>query len=382
MKFTDPTSARTINRLRVLNLLRQEKAMSRADISRALSLNKPSTSEIVATLIEEGFAAEGEKIATASGRRPTAISLVCDATLVLGVELGSLSTSFILSDLQGTVLRFERLPTPQNPDPKAWGQQVIRNCMKLTATVPRVAGIVVATAAKITDDRKTIVRHENWPAWENIPLAEGIEKHAKLPAILVHNTEAMVIAEQYFGLEESEAFFYVNWAQHINAAWVHQNSISSDRSKFGHLPVASTGLCRCGGIGCLETLSSGWALKEKSGGFSVKQLNQNGSLSPLLEEACTAMATALIWAASITGAEKIIIGGGISNLNDTYLAGIQASFAQRAHHEVAETPIVRSALAEHSSTLGAVAVALDRWVFQHSLLKVLQEHEKPLPDIG
>ena len=53
MKFSDPATARTINRLRVLNLLRNDGAMSRADISRSLGLNKPSTSEIVASLIKE-----------------------------------------------------------------------------------------------------------------------------------------------------------------------------------------------------------------------------------------------------------------------------------------------------------------------------------------
>ena len=75
MKFSDPATARTINRLRVLNLLRNDGAMSRADISRSLGLNKPSTSEIVASLIKEGLAEEGGKVETTSGRRPIAVSL-------------------------------------------------------------------------------------------------------------------------------------------------------------------------------------------------------------------------------------------------------------------------------------------------------------------
>ncbi|MDX9916327.1 MAG: ROK family protein, partial [Sphaerochaeta sp.] len=207
MKFSDPATARTINRLRVLNLLRNEGAMSRADISRSLALNKPSTSEIVASLIAEGLAEEGGKVQTTSGRRPTAVSLKYDSLFVLGVELGSFTTSFLLSDLKGTILRYERLPTPPLPDAKEWGEKVIKSCMKFASTTT-LAGIVVATAATLSDDRKIIIKHENW-GWQEIPLAQAIEVHTKVPTILVHNVEAMVSAERAFAKEESETFLYI-----------------------------------------------------------------------------------------------------------------------------------------------------------------------------
>ncbi len=372
MKFSDPATARTVNRLRVLNLLRQEGTMSRADISRSLNLNKPSTSEIVATLIEEGFAEEGGKVQTSSGRRPTAISLKSDGHVVLGVELGSFTTSFLLSDLKGTILRYERLPTPPQPDAKEWGEKVIKSCMKFAASTT-LSGIVVATAATVSADRRSITKHENW-GWRDIPLAQAIEVHTKVPTILVHNVEAMVSAERTFGGEKSETLLYINWAHHINAAWVNNATVTSQRSKFGHLPIASTGLCQCGGIGCLETIASGWALKEKGEGMSAKQLASLGGTNPHLVEACKAMGTALIWAASITGAEKIILGGGIANIGEPYLGLIREIFAQHAHHELSSTPIVQSALKEQSSNLGSIAVALDHWIFRSSILKTLQEY--------
>ncbi|MDX9825182.1 MAG: helix-turn-helix domain-containing protein, partial [Sphaerochaeta sp.] len=71
MKFSLPSTARTINRLRVLNLLSQQGEISRADIARLLDLNKPSTSEIVEQLLIEGLVEEQGKVATSNGRRPT-----------------------------------------------------------------------------------------------------------------------------------------------------------------------------------------------------------------------------------------------------------------------------------------------------------------------
>ncbi len=68
MQFsTPPSSARTINRLRVLNLLAREGEFSRADIARRLALNKPSTSEIVEQLLQEGLVEEKGKAKTANG---------------------------------------------------------------------------------------------------------------------------------------------------------------------------------------------------------------------------------------------------------------------------------------------------------------------------
>ncbi|TAH55640.1 MAG: MarR family transcriptional regulator, partial [Sphaerochaeta sp.] len=51
MDFSHPSVARTVNRLRVLNLIAREGAISRAEIARVLDLSKPSTSEIVALLL-------------------------------------------------------------------------------------------------------------------------------------------------------------------------------------------------------------------------------------------------------------------------------------------------------------------------------------------
>lgn len=373
MKFSDPASARTINRLRVLNLLRTDGSLSRADIARSLTLNKPSTSEIVASLLAEGLIEEGPKVETKAGRRPIAITLKPDARVVLGVELGTLTTTFTLADLKGTPLRYERLPTPPEPDAKQWGEQIIKTCMKLASPSFPIAGIAVAMAATFTDDRKAIVRHENWN-WESVPLAQAIEVHTKVPTTLVHNTEAMVTAERWFAREESETLLYVNWGQHINAAWVNKATITSGSSRFGHLPIAPTGLCQCGSIGCLETVAAGWALKERGDGASVKQMGQDSAPNPVLEEAAKGMGTALAWAAAITGVEKIIIGGGIANLGDHYFDLLKRTFVTTAHHELADTPLTRSALKERSSSLGSVAIALDHWIFKHSMLQTLKTY--------
>ena len=374
MKFSQPKTARTINRLRVLNILAQDGAQSRADIARSLSLNKPSTSEIVEELLNEQLVVEEGKAITSSGRRPIVISLKSDARLVIGVEMGSRSTTFLLSDLTGKILRFERIPTSMQPDAKELGQKIIRTCMKLKtlATAP-IAGITIATNSEVSDDGKSILRDEYWN-WKDVPIAQAIEAHLQTPAILVSSVQAMVEAERWFGNEQATSFFYVNWAEHIGSAWVQGTSITSQRSKFGHLPIASTGLCRCGGIGCLETLSAGWAVSEKHQGVSVKQLaqSQDKAVVNTLLAAADAMGMALLAASVVTGCEKIILGGGLSNLPSVYFDRVATFYHEHAHRTLKGIPIERSSLKEQSSHLGSVAVSLDRWVFQRTLLDTMK----------
>lgn len=373
MKFTQPAAAREINRLRVLNILVQDKESSRADIARQLKLSKPSTGEIVEKLIQEGLAIEAGKRETTTGRRPVAIALVPDAALVLGVDMGSRNTSVALADLRGNILRSERFPTTQQPEVKELCSNLIRVVRKMAklASSP-ILGVVVALDGVLSDDKRTLVRSDHWD-WDDIPLAALIEKNTELPTLLVAGVEAMVFAERSIAGETEENFFFVNWGEHIKSAWVNKSSITGGDTQFGHLMVSSTGLCRCGKIGCLESQAAGWALSEKHGGKTVKQLTQEPDqmIRRDLEQAAKAMATALVAASAITGCTKIILGGGLANLDGEYLNSLTSFYKEHSNRE--NVGIVCSPLGEKQTLLGSIAIALDRWMFKSSLLEMIRE---------
>ena len=118
MRFSRPSTARQVNRLRVLNLLALSEELSRADVARVLGLNKVSTSEIVDALIEEKLVAEGSTKATTTGRPPTLLELQKDRLTIFAVDLESTNTSVALVNIMGEMLRYERSPPPNNPNQK------------------------------------------------------------------------------------------------------------------------------------------------------------------------------------------------------------------------------------------------------------------------
>lgn len=87
LNFSRPENARQINRLRVLNALRENEGVSRAQLARILGINKVSMGEIVQALISEGSVIEGSKQAVQAGRPGTTLSINPDHASVIGVDI-------------------------------------------------------------------------------------------------------------------------------------------------------------------------------------------------------------------------------------------------------------------------------------------------------
>ena len=238
-------------------------------------------------------------------------------------------------------------------------------------TTSPILGVVVALDGILSEDNRTLIRSDHW-SWDDVPLAAIIEKNTNFPTQIVHNVEAMVFAERWVAQEEEENFFFVNWGEHIKSAWVNGPSITGGDTQFGHLMVSSTGLCRCGKIGCLETRSSGWALSERHGGKTVKQLSQEPTkeIKEDLVQAAQAMGMALVAASAITGCNKIILGGGLANLDDEYLSHLKDFYKEHSNRD--QIAIACSSLKDKQTLLGCIAIALDNWMFKSSLLEMIE----------
>ncbi|MHC1691579.1 MAG: ROK family transcriptional regulator [Sphaerochaetaceae bacterium] len=387
MQFSQPSSARIINRLRVLNLVAQSEDSSRADVARLLGLNKVSTSEIVDGLIADGLVSETGKRTTAAGRRPTGLILEKDVRAVIAVDVGMKNTSVTLSNLLGEPLRFERFPTARKPSPEEMCATIIRSANKILTHMKNpamVMGMAVAINGTVEPATGSVLGVTDWE-WENVPLSVALSRHLPFPVLVENNVKAMVLGERWFGHgDTSQSLFYINWGEHIGAAWVSGGRILSNDCQFGHLPIARTGLCRCGAIGCLETVASGWALVDQAlahtqqSDTTVKQLcaksDTDAGIDALLKRACEGMVSALISAAAILRPDRILIGGGISALPERYMDLITHSFAQRAPLRIsAITKVERTALGDRAGMMGTTALALDEFFYKRTLLEQLRQ---------
>lgn len=385
MRFTQPTAARQLNRLRILNLLSQHEGLSRADVSRLLGLNKVSTGEIVDILIHEGMIGETGPRTTTAGRRPVALELNKDCKMVMAVDVGTRNTSVALVNLAGEMLRYERFPTVQEPTPEQMAATIIQAITKFFSRMKDpslVSGMAVSIPGVVEPATGSVLHAPDW-GWESVPLAYALKKHLPFPVLVENNVRSMVFGERWFAeISPETTYFYVNWGEHIGAAWLAGGKIISQDCQFGHIPVAQTGVCRCSAVGCLETQAAGWALIENYPEVtSVKQLCSMAESESVIDgellQAAESLAQGLIFAGALLRPDKIIIGGGIAALPDRYFSALVKTFNRKASPLISKkTTIERSQLGERAGILGTAAMALDEFVFKRSLLDQLKHHQK------
>src|SRR6266487_1774984 len=109
-------TARDINRRIVLNLIRSQQPISRADLARHSGLQRSTVSVITEQLIEERWVTEGANGHAPRGRRPRFLHLNKERVGIIGVNIRPAITTIALADLDGHFVAQESLPTGQDAE--------------------------------------------------------------------------------------------------------------------------------------------------------------------------------------------------------------------------------------------------------------------------
>src|SRR5947209_7235840 len=107
-------TARGINRGVVLNLIRRQQPISRADLARVSGLQRSTVSLITEQLIQEKWVINGPTGRLPRGRRPTFLRLN-EKRAILVVDLRPEQTTVAVADVNGRFLSQEAMPTPSDP---------------------------------------------------------------------------------------------------------------------------------------------------------------------------------------------------------------------------------------------------------------------------
>src|SRR5258705_10567992 len=101
------TTAREINLLIALNLIREHHPISRADLARRLSMTRGSVSILVQEVLSQGLIYEGATGEAARGRKPTFLHIRTRDRLAIAVDISFSKTTMALSDFSSKPLVLE-----------------------------------------------------------------------------------------------------------------------------------------------------------------------------------------------------------------------------------------------------------------------------------
>jgi DNA-binding Lrp family transcriptional regulator len=100
----DLSLMRELDRARILNLVRQENRLSRAEIAQRTNLSRTTVSNSINQLIEADRIREIQRGTSRGGRRPILLQLNYHAHCCVGLELSTTFLHLVITDLKAEIL--------------------------------------------------------------------------------------------------------------------------------------------------------------------------------------------------------------------------------------------------------------------------------------
>ncbi|MGP4097529.1 ROK family protein [Nonomuraea sp. KM90] len=254
---------------------------------------------------------------------------------VAAIDLGgtTMKGGYIARD--GTILDFDRRPTPRAEGP----DRVIAAVSAFVADLARPRGGARPLAVGLAVPGLVTPTHAVFSAafgWHDVPAAAFTD--VDLPVALGHDVRSAGEAELAYGAGGKDVL-YLPIGTGIAGAVVLSGALYGGAGgwagQIGHVPVRPDGLpCGCGQRGCLAAYASGSAVAARCGvGSAEEVVRLAASGDPraveVWGEAVEALALALATYTLLLDPAAIVVGGGVSLAGDALVGPLRERLAAR-----------------------------------------------------
>jgi predicted NBD/HSP70 family sugar kinase len=260
VQLASSETARRINRDIVLELIRANPPISRADLSRRSGLQRSTVSQIVEQLIREKWVCEGAVASRPRGRRPTLLGLN-DDLVVIAVDIHPKQATVATVDLKGRLL--SRSTVSLTLDPAASTRRII-DCMlemKRGLLHKSVEGIGISLPGRVDPRTQRLIFAPNLH-WSDFDLKRVIEKKMGLPVQMENAATACLLAELTFRrIDGVRDIVLVTVSEGVGTGVFADGQVITGHhgmaGEFGHASLDPSGpRCACGRNGCWEVFAS------------------------------------------------------------------------------------------------------------------------------
>jgi predicted NBD/HSP70 family sugar kinase len=252
---------RAINRSIILNMIKTDGPIARAEVARRTRLSPATVTGITADLLDEDLIYEKETGGSSGGRRPILLALNPRGGFVIGVKLTEDHLSAALTDLEATVQIRKTFPLP-NPQLdtviEAFSHVVQDLLEEQHLSRGQLLGVGVGLAG-IVDASRGVLRQSPILGWQDLPLADLLHKRLDVPVYIDNDVNTLTMNELWFGRGQGvNHFLVITLGRGVGAGVVIDGKLyqgySGGAGEFGHFLIDPNGPpCACGKYGCLET---------------------------------------------------------------------------------------------------------------------------------
>src|SRR5215469_5313949 len=252
--------ARDINRDIVLEVVRANQPISRAELSRLSGLQPSTVSLIVNQLIEEHWVREGATARLPRGRRPTMVGLNDDLVMLVA-DIHPKRATVAVVDLNGRFLSRAQLPVTADPHKTVAAIIEVMTRMKEEHAHRSFQGVGLALPGRV-DPATRRLRFAPNLGWKDYDIKGAMEKGTGMAVEMDNEANACLLAETWFGsMDGVRNAVLVTISEGVGSAILCNGELvygsHNMAGEFGHVPLDINGpQCHCGGRGCWEMYAS------------------------------------------------------------------------------------------------------------------------------
>jgi len=285
----------------------------------------------------------------------------------LGVDLGGTKIEAVVLEGDDRIVVRRRVPTEQVRGYEHIIEQIALLVGTLRAEAPRCDAIGVGTPGAVSR-RDGTLKNSNTQCLNGRRLGEDLSARLGMLVRIENDANCFALAEAVAGAGQGAGLvFGVILGTGIGGGFVHHGELRSGpqhlAGEWGHHCIDQAGpACYCGQRGCVEAYIAGPAVaaryRQRSGReVTMEQVveryrRREPEAVEVFTEFIDRFGRALANVIDIVDPDLIVLGGGLSNIEELYSAG-RAAVARYVFNDELRTPIVRNHLGDSAGVLGA-----------------------------
>ena len=349
------------NRQLLLRAIYQGLADNRAALAQATGLTKPTVSNLVAELIEEGFVDEGGRgpSSDSGGKRPRLVAFRPDARQVIGLAVDHEGVHAVLADLTGAVAARHRAALdPAEPVTSLVG---VIDGLRAQLDAPLLC-IGIGVPGEV-DAALGEVRRTDAFGWRDLKLSEPLAHRYGVPVHLGHGTELCALAQYAYGagrgvspqrLVTLQIGRGIELGVTLEGGTVHYGGDLS--ALLGHHP-GGDGPAR---LEDLLDVGNGDASPPDYLGWRYAASRGDADAEARIAMLAARVAPLVAWTAALLRPNQLTLAGPIVDLGDSFLQDVAREAAAWLPGGQLDDVALTLAYADRLGALGAVALAVQR----------------------
>lgn len=386
----------------VIATIRSLGKISRPKVVRQTGFSRTLASKHIDIALSSNLLYEGELGISTGGRAPRLLEFNPKAGTLLIAELGASGLSVAISDLSGNLSQIQSFNTEISLGPEQVLTQVEGAFDAIVAElkIKNIWGIGIGLPGPVEFAAGIPMSPPIMPGWDRYPVRARFADKYDAPVWVDNDVNLMALGEQAsFPEKKSDELIYIKIGSGIGAGILTHGRLHRGAQgcagDIGHIAISEKTdvICRCGNVGCLESVAGGLALARDALAaivdgdskflISRKKSNKTISVKDVIDGAKSGdkwcvdainnvgnqVGRILAMLVNFHNPSLIVIGGGVSAAGDQLLASIRETVFRRSLPLATRDLEIRlGAMNETTGLKGAAEMVISE-LFQPEFLK-------------